>query len=132
MLCCFDRKDAERLGFVRVKTETVIEASRKTIGSIHRTRSRLRRQYVDKYVADATWWWSHLWRFLGFRRPTRRDALYAYYHGDRIPTSFDVNMTSGLQESNCEKLLRAAQVSERPTMWIGPDGVRACNLQAFG
>lgn len=126
MFCCI-RGEAQRLGFVRVKTQDVIESCRSTIRSINRSRSKIRRNYVAKHLEGAEKWWRRFW-WLGFSKPTRRNALRDFYHESMLPPALEMQLYCCEQESNCKKLLNAALASERPTMWVSPEGIRACNL----
>lgn len=126
MLCCSDREKI--LGMVRVPTLDVVDACQKTLTSIHSYRSNHRREYVRQWLVQATSHWRFFWRWLGFRQPTRRDALYAYYHSNTFPPHFDAIMSYGAQEGKCQKILRVANATQSHSMWISTEGASACSL----
>lgn len=127
MLCCTDRQD-KILGLTRVPTQNVVSACKGVLGSIAEYRSEHRREYVRQWLVRATSRWRIFWRWLGFRQPTRRDALFDYYHGGTFPPHFDAIMSYGGQEEKCKKILRIANATQSYSMWISAEGASACRL----
>jgi hypothetical protein len=126
MLCC-DREE-KVLGMVRVSKQAVIDACNRTLRNIWRGRSDYRKNAVAEYLKAADWNWRYFWRWLGFRKPSRRDALNYYYHGSSLPDSFTASMLYGQQEDKANKILRAANATPHSTMWISTEGANAIRL----
>ena len=116
------------LGMVRVNKKNVINSANGTLRSIYRSRSDHRRQYVSEYIASAMWYWKYIWRWMGFKKPSRRDALFSYYHSSTLPPHFEARMLCGRQESQCEKIIRVANATRNTTMWISTEGANSINL----
>lgn len=126
MICC--SSEEKILGMVRVDKQNVIDSASGTLRNIYRRRSNHRRQYVNEYIASAMWYWKYIWRWMGFKKPTRRDALFSYYHSSTLPPHFEAAMMCGLQEDKCNKIIRAANATRNATMWISPEGANSINL----
>lgn len=119
----------QHCGLVRVPTDLVVRTTQRTLQTIFSTRSYERRRFVENYLHSAEWWWWRLGRWLAFSKPTRRDAIMQYYHGSKLPRSFEVKLMFAAQESICKKVLQAAQQSEQPTMWLSPESIQLCNVR---
>lgn len=127
MICC-QPSEQKILGMTKVPTDEVIRACKRTLESIYRSRSEIRHNYVRQWLVTATGRWRFFWRWLGFKQPTRRDALFDYFHGGRFPPHLSEIMSYGNQEDKCKKLLRSAQASVGNSMWISPEGANFCRL----
>jgi hypothetical protein len=126
MICC--SSEEKILGMVRVDKQDVINSAEKTLKNIYRSRSKYRRQYVRDYLASAIWYWKYIWRWIGFRKPTRRDALSYYYNGGTVPPHFTELMMFHIQENQCNKIIKAANATRHATMWISLEGADSINL----
>lgn len=126
MICCSSQE--KLLGMVRVDKQNVIDSAKGTLQRIYRHRSNHRKQYVNEYIASAMWYWKYIWRWMGFSKPTRKDALFSYYHSGTFSPHFEAAMMYGSQENKCEKIIRAANATHHATMWISPEGANSINL----
>jgi hypothetical protein len=130
MSCCEDRKRI--LGMVRVECNAVITACKATLKNIYYCRSCRRRKFVDDWLASATKRWQYFWKWFGFSKPTRRDALEDYYFGNasrQMVSKADMDSCAyGEQETQCLRILRAAQCSKNSTMCLSPEGVSICGM----
>lgn len=104
----------------------VIQRCQKTLNDIYFWRSQHRRKYVEKYLQSMKFWHQYFW-WLGVPQPTRRNAIFSYYHGSKIPASFTGTITYGLQETKCKELLDAALIAKKDVL-VSSDGIRICNL----
>jgi hypothetical protein len=129
MICCTTkREDIE--GLARFPVTDVIEACKGTLRSIHASRSRMRREFVESELQSQLWWWNHLWKWvtLGLApRPSRRSALNEYYNR-RLPPVFHVVMSYGEQEQVCKRLLKAAENTPGHSMAVTVKAANKCNL----
>lgn len=124
----YTRVDSPLLGMSEVSKDEVVSACQKTLASIYRSRSNMRREFIRQWLVRATGRWRIFFRFLGLRQPTRRDALYEYFHVGMYPQHFGEIMSYGQQESKCKSLLRVALASNSDTILVSADGAKACNL----
>lgn len=121
-------------GYVLVPVENITDHCIRTLRAIRRSRVQKRREYVDKYMISADWWWSHLWRWFGFSKPIKRDALNDFkntpvFGAGKFTAACEVNLYCAEQESECEKLLTAAKANLLPTMIVSSEALRYCNYR---
>ncbi len=121
--------DVRRGLLVSIPKNQVIDSCEKTLEAIKKYRSDLRRIYVQTWMEDKTYWWKLIWRWLGFRKPTRRQALYTYYHEGQYPMSCTASFASGRQEEECRLILNAARLTDKESIWLTPESVSDCGLK---
>ena len=124
-ICCLKDKT---LGMVRVSRIEVMDACKATLKSIYSYRSNCRKEYVTKWLGKSVKRWEFFWCWLGFKRPTRRDALYAYYYDGLHPEHMDVEFIYGLQETRCKEILGAVSFSNKESVWMSMEGMKFCRM----
>lgn len=66
-------------GYIDAYPEDVVTECKKRLSTINNMRSDLRRHFVHQYLYEKTKSWRYFWKYLGFKKPTKKMALKVYY-----------------------------------------------------
>lgn len=112
--------------YVEVETSRVIDCCNRVLFSIKKRRERLRQEYLNEYIESSKWWHTYF-GWLGFAVATEQDAAAAF----DSEVLNEIKYYYVIQESECELLLKAAQVSNNSTMAVSSDGLKYCNYKSY-
>lgn len=123
MFWCQNNKQ-QLLGMVRIDTAVVIRSCKRQLERIYKERSEMKRAFISNYLNS---YWAKIRRFFWIS-VTKRDALFAYYYGAKIPESMWTKIAYRKQEIDLKKILEAAEAITGKTMYLSTEGIRVCNL----
>lgn len=115
------RKQHSSSGYAEVSTNKIIACCESTLLLIQKRRAKLVQDYVDAYIESSKWW--HRW--FGYKLETEKEAIKAF----ELETCFDSKYHAAIQKLECELLLKLAQATDKPTMFVSTDGLKYCNYK---
>lgn len=96
----------------KVSNNRAIAIAKYELNKIIEYKSYIRREYVKDFMQSRTKSWQSLWKYLGFKKPTKKMALHNYYY-ERIgffPSKFaQVCFVFSGRQNKFEDMLKAAR-----------------------
>jgi hypothetical protein len=121
---------SNNLGLAQYDKEIVIKSCNNALKSIYKSRRLLRKEVIQEILDKEIWWWEHLWKWIGYKRPTKKMAMRIFLKSP-IPLSCSIAITYGKSESICKEILRMCKACKEDKIWLSSKAVTRCRLYRY-
>lgn len=118
-------------GYVLMPVETVKTAAARMIEQINKSRSEYFREVVNNHLYWANLRWKYFWKWLGFKKPTRRSGIHHFFYDNTYVINHHRLIRAclcGEQYFICKDLKDAAELTEGEQMLVSVYAVKKLGL----